>query len=576
MASKEPQKSPHIFADVKKFYDVQYIYTIVTICAFTFIAMQTSPLIGLYICDTVRGPAATTLAFYLAVTWTSFQPPLPFHLVRSYVVPIYLAFLYLYQHPNNGDCQAGLDELTEAFHHPLSFGASAAGIRFYTFCYVVMFTAFRLFGFCFMKSHSLAPGEKPRIIVSSDGAYPSIHGVATFHTHITKRLMKDGYPVHVITGSPAFLPKDQHQICGAPCSRIPCIFTTVGPQTPLGIPNPVLISKIFFGFRPHLVHVLEPGSALNMFIVLFCWMMSIPTMTSHHTHTMEYRFSMSSVNTTLSKYILFSHYRLVISSSDLHVVTAKMLTDRSIPGVVSWNWLQVRVPNGMLPKFWPTGSNEDFKIDHYNEDMRNELSKGNPDAHLIVHVGRFVAEKNIMEYVPVIIELCKKYGDKVQFALVGWGPLLKPFLKEIADAGFEDRVKAMNTLTGERLYQAYASSDIFFSPSGSEAYPIVYLEAMRSGLTVIAPSGPNAGGSQDTFVEDVHGFKYPRGDAAAAVVAVEKAMRAGKSMQDAIIKRGQWHSWKRTMDVCLDFYDQVLFARDVIHELRPRAEEDDA
>ncbi len=107
------------------------------------------------------------------------------------------------------------------------------------------------------------------------------------------------------------------------------------------------------------------------------------------------------------------------------------------------------------------------------------------------------------------------------------------------DAGHGERVKAMNLLTGKRLYQAYASSDVFFSPSVSETFPIVYLEALRSGLVCIAPSGPEAGGSQHTFDEGAHGFKYPRGDRDAAVEATKNAIRAGKSLQPACIAHGK-------------------------------------
>ena len=200
-------------------------------------------------------------------------------------------------------------------------------------------------------------------------------------------------------------------------------------------------------------------------------------------------------------------YRTVLCLGDLHACVAKIMMDEKIDGVLGWSYPHIKVPNGIKPKFWITGSSENFDMKHRNAAMRDELSNGNPDAHLIVHVGRFSYEKKIMFLVPVIIELCKKYGDKVQFALVGWGPLLTPFCEAIANAGFADRIKAMNTLTGERLYQAYASSDIFFSPSCSEAFPIVFLEAMRSGLTCVAPCGPRAGGSQSTFKPGVHGYQ---------------------------------------------------------------------
>eukprot|EP00750_Incisomonas_marina_P021424 INCI4388.1.p1 GENE.INCI4388.1~~INCI4388.1.p1 ORF type:complete len:604 (+),score=75.90 INCI4388.1:110-1921(+) len=563
---KSPQKSPHVFADVKKFYNVQWIFLLTFVCVFVLLACCLTPFIGFFLCDTVRVEAGWSLFVYLLISFTDFAPPLPIHVLRSYIIPMYLAFLYLYQHPNNGDSAAGWQELRNAAAAPLELGFTAEGLRFAGFCYMGVFTLLRLLGFTFLKSHTLAEGEKPRILISSDGAYPSVHGVATFNTNMVRGLLSKGYPLHIMTASPAFEAKDQHQIAGASCSRVPCIFTHAGPQTPLGLPNPFLFTKILQKSRPHLVHALEPGSAMNIGLLLMCWLINLPVVVSHHTLTMEYRFTASKANPTVSKYLLFFLYRTIMCLADLHVTTTKLMMDPEIHGVIAWTWPHVKLPNGIKPKHWITGSSEQFDIKHRDDDMRDELSNGNPDAHLIVHVGRFSYEKSIMFLVPVIIKLCEKYGDKVQFALVGWGPLLKPFCDAIIEAGHGDRIKAMNTLTGKRLYQAYASSDIFFSPSCSETYPIVFLEAMRSGLCCVAPNGPRAGGSQHTFIPEQHGFQYPRDDVDKAVEACEKCIVAGTSMQQACIERGRWHSWERTLNQMYDFYDVVMRARGVLKD----------
>jgi glycosyltransferase involved in cell wall biosynthesis len=474
--------------------------------------------------------------------------------------------LFFFQQSAEGDFEAGWSQLERIFSDPHILGFDFLTLRFACFLFIVFFAFVRLLMFTFLKSHNLEDGAKPRVLLSSDGAYPSVHGVATFNTTIAARLRDEKYPCHIITGSPAFEEKDVNQIVGVPCTRVPCVFTHVGPQTPLGLPNPIQLTQILAGFRPHIVHILEPGSALNIALIFVCWIACIPVLVSNHTHTMEYRLTMSTLNHTASKYILYFNYRVIICLADLHVSVTKMIMDASIHGVISWSWLHIRTPNGHPPMFWATGSSEEFDISHHNEEMRNELSNGNPNAHVIIHVGRFVDEKNIMDYLPVAHRMCDKYGDKVQFALVGWGPRLAPFVQSLVEAGHGDRVKAMNTLTGEQLYQAYASSDIFFSPSASEALPIVYLEALRSGLVVISPNGPNAGGSQHTFTPGKHGFQYPRGDTHAAVEAIEKAMRVGKTMQKECMNHGQQFTWRRTMDECLGFYDLVLRSRHVLND----------
>lgn len=67
-------------------------------------------------------------------------------------------------------------------------------------------------------------------------------------------------------------------------------------------------------------------------------------------------------------------------------------------------------------------------------------------------------------------------------------------------------------LQGEELSQAYASGDVFVMPSESETLGLVVLEAMSSGLPVVAA---RAGGIPDIIPEDLEGktgFLFNPGD----------------------------------------------------------------
>ena len=65
-------------------------------------------------------------------------------------------------------------------------------------------------------------------------------------------------------------------------------------------------------------------------------------------------------------------------------------------------------------------------------------------------------------------------------------------------------------LQGEELSQAYASGDIFITPSESETLGFVVLEAMASGVPVVCA---RAGGIPDIVSQEGEtGFLYTPGD----------------------------------------------------------------
>lgn len=78
-------------------------------------------------------------------------------------------------------------------------------------------------------------------------------------------------------------------------------------------------------------------------------------------------------------------------------------------------------------------------------------------------------------------------------------------------------------MSGLELSQAYASADVFVMPSESETLGFVVLEAMASGLPVVAVA---AGGLTDILTQPgVTGLLYPPGDLEQAGWAVAALLR---------------------------------------------------
>ncbi len=150
---------------------------------------------------------------------------------------------------------------------------------------------------------------------------------------------------------------------------------------------------------------------------------------------------------------------------------------------------------------WPGGVDTDrFQRNHYSAEMRARLSDGHPEDPLFLYVGRLSPEKEIERLKPILLA-----NPKARLALVGDGPHRADLAQHFAGLP----VHMAGFLHGEVLAQAYASSDIFIMPSRSETLGLVILEAMSSGLPVVAA---RAGGIPEMVRGRRQRLSFRRGD----------------------------------------------------------------
>ncbi|MDG9924305.1 MULTISPECIES: glycosyltransferase family 1 protein [unclassified Pseudomonas] len=103
------------------------------------------------------------------------------------------------------------------------------------------------------------------------------------------------------------------------------------------------------------------------------------------------------------------------------------------------------------------------------------------DEVAVVHVGRLAAEKNLQLLVRTFRALQRSQPQRrLRLVLVGDGPLRAQLQEQLPDALF------CGVQRGDVLAAHYASGDLFLFPSLSETFGNVVLEALASGLAVVA------------------------------------------------------------------------------------------
>lgn len=106
---------------------------------------------------------------------------------------------------------------------------------------------------------------------------------------------------------------------------------------------------------------------------------------------------------------------------------------------------------------------------------------------MVLFVGKMHPVKDPLTVVRSIHEVVKK-NTNVYLVMIGSGELYQEVENEIVKLNLSDHVKMLGQMDGLKLRLWYSAADLFVFASVSEAFGMVLLEAMASGLPVIAPS----------------------------------------------------------------------------------------
>jgi len=125
----------------------------------------------------------------------------------------------------------------------------------------------------------------------------------------------------------------------------------------------------------------------------------------------------------------------------------------------------------------------------------------------LMHISNYRPVKRVRDVVAVFAEVTKAVDSRL--ILVGDGPDL-PVARELAEElGVLDRVTFVGVV--DRVASLLAAADLLLLPSSNESFGLVALEAMASGVPVIAS---NIGGIPEVVLHDETGYLAPVGDVA--------------------------------------------------------------
>ena len=142
---------------------------------------------------------------------------------------------------------------------------------------------------------------------------------------------------------------------------------------------------------------------------------------------------------------------------------------------------------------------------------------------------------------------------KTSFIITGDGPYAG-YMKKNAPAD----TRFTGYLKGAELAEMYASCDVFLFPSSTETFGNVVLEAMASGLPVIAA---DAGGVKDSITDGSDGFLCKARNAMSFTKAMDKFIKDPgliASMGAEARRHSLSKSWDNIFDSLLEDYREII------------------
>jgi glycosyltransferase involved in cell wall biosynthesis len=199
---------------------------------------------------------------------------------------------------------------------------------------------------------------------------------------------------------------------------------------------------------------------------------------------------------------------------------------------------------------------ERFKpLSGVKEEMRRKL--GIPkDASVVLTVRRLVY-KNGIDTLLESAEIAVKNNPKLVFVVVGKGPDFEGVKEKIVQLGMQRKFRLTGFVPDEELPLYYNVADLFALPSKSgEGLPLVALEAMASGLPVVAT---NVGGTSEVMSED-YGKLVPPNSPNSLAEAVLEFSRKDLSVltKDLRTMIEQKYSWDQNVEKLGKIYEELI------------------
>ena len=205
----------------------------------------------------------------------------------------------------------------------------------------------------------------------------------------------------------------------------------------------------------------------------------------------------SGIHDDTQRYINDTEWLLTYEATEVIVNSNFMKNDLQRLFGLPYDKINV-IPNGInLNNF--TGIERDY-------DFRRQYAMGN--EKIILYVGRLVYEKGIQHLIAAMPKILSNYHD-AKLVIAGKGGMIDDLKAETSSLGLDNKVYFTGYMDSKKVQKMYKCADVAVFPSTYEPFGIVALEAMLAGVPTVVS---DVGGLDEIVTHGVDGMKSYAGN----------------------------------------------------------------
>mgnify|MGYP002623548227 FL=1 len=327
-----------------------------------------------------------------------------------------------------------------------------------------------------------------KIAMFTDAYFPRINGVAVSVRSYAGELTKLGHEVAVVCleyseeqqRTSSFDEKSNDRMSPFKIIRIPSSKTLFSKEDRMiRIDKWLLIKKTMDRFRPDVIHINSEWT-VGYFGAMYARHRHVPFVFTFHTMWEDYLanyvnflpdFTLRKIGRSVVKFYLKRANVIIAPTERIASVVRDYGIDKSVD----------ILPTGIPDEQFQYSFARSFQIS-------SRLNKTFPQLKgkkILLFVGRIVKEKNLPFLFDVLSRVRERF-PKTALLFVGGGPYLEELEEEAESRGLSDSVAFAGYIGSDDLVYFYRMASVFVFPSKTETQGLVTVEAMLSGLPVVA------------------------------------------------------------------------------------------